>query len=98
MTTQFVSSGVVSSGVRVFQNDVLSGGTASATVVFGGGLEQVDAGGVASGTVFSQYGSEIVGLDIGAQVGTTNESVPSVQRFGPEFAALTTAVRCPYPE
>jgi autotransporter passenger strand-loop-strand repeat protein len=56
MTTQFVSSGVVSSGVIVSSGnilEVLSGGTADVTSVTSGGLQQVDAGGFASGTVIS---------------------------------------------
>jgi autotransporter passenger strand-loop-strand repeat protein len=63
MTTQFVSSGVVSSGVVVSNGnilEVLSGGTADVTSVTGGGIEQIDAGGVASGTVISAGGSETV--------------------------------------
>jgi autotransporter passenger strand-loop-strand repeat protein len=72
MTTQFVSSGVVSSGVIVTSGnvlEVLSGGTADVTSVTSGGLQQVDAGGFASGTVISAGGSDTVfGSDTGATV------------------------------
>jgi autotransporter passenger strand-loop-strand repeat protein len=72
MTTQFVSSGVVSSGVVVSSGnmlEVLSGGTADVTSVSSGGVQQVDAGGFASGTVILAGGSDsIFGSDTGATV------------------------------
>jgi autotransporter passenger strand-loop-strand repeat protein len=72
MTTQFVSSGVVNSGVIVSGGnvlEVLSGGTADATTVTSGGDQQVDSGGFASGTVISAGGSDTVfGTDTGATV------------------------------
>jgi autotransporter passenger strand-loop-strand repeat protein len=72
MTTQFVSSGVVSSGVIVSSGnilEVLSGGTADVTSVTSGGTQQVDSGGFASGTVISAGGSDTVfGSDTGATV------------------------------
>src|SRR5258708_18738040 len=64
MATQFVSSGVTSSGVVESGAgnilEVLSGGTAIATVVSGGGALQVDAGGVASRTNISSGGIDNV--------------------------------------
>jgi autotransporter passenger strand-loop-strand repeat protein len=70
MTTQFVSSGVVSSGVVVTSGnilEVLSGGTADVTSVTSGGVQQVDAGGFASGTVISAGGSDtVLGSETGA--------------------------------
>jgi autotransporter passenger strand-loop-strand repeat protein len=72
MTTQFVSSGIVSSGVLVTSGnvlEVLSGGTADVTSVTSGGLQQVDAGGFVSGTAISAGGSDTVfGSDTGATV------------------------------
>jgi autotransporter passenger strand-loop-strand repeat protein len=72
MTTQFVSSGVISSGVIVSSGntlEVLSGGTADATTVTSGGIQRVDVGGFASGTVISAGGSDTVfGTDTGATV------------------------------
>jgi autotransporter passenger strand-loop-strand repeat protein len=69
-TTQFVSSGVVSSGVSVGSAnvlEVLSGGTASAIRVGSSGTEQVDQGGNASTTVISSGGIEVVyGSESGA--------------------------------
>jgi|EndMetStandDraft_7_1072992.scaffolds.fasta_scaffold788500_2 autotransporter passenger strand-loop-strand repeat protein len=59
MSTQFVSSGVVSSGVIITsgnQLQILSSGTANATSVTSGGTEQVDFGGTASGTVINSGG------------------------------------------
>jgi autotransporter passenger strand-loop-strand repeat protein len=53
MTTTFVSSGVVSSGVVVTSGnelEVLSGGTADKTTISAGGILQVDSGGFASNT------------------------------------------------
>ncbi len=67
---QFVSSGVVSTGVAVTSGNVLevrSGGTASVTSVDSSGTEQVDFGGRASGTRVSGGGIEVVyGSETGA--------------------------------
>ena len=74
MTTQFVSSGIVSSGVTVTSGnvlEVLSGGTADVTSVTSAGLQQVDAGGIVSGTVISAGGSETV---FGSETGATIDS------------------------
>jgi autotransporter passenger strand-loop-strand repeat protein len=79
MTTQFVGSGVVSSGVIVSSGnilEVLSGGTADVTSVTSGGIQQVDAGGFASGTVISAGGSDTVfGLDTGATVNSGGREI-----------------------
>ena len=80
MTTQFVSSGVVSSGVIVTGFnilEILSGGTANATSVTSSGTVQVDFGGLASATILSgSLATEIVsGTDISGIVssgGTLN--------------------------
>ena len=75
MTTQFVSSGVVSSGVIVASGDTLeieAGGTADVTSVTSGGIQQVDLGGLASGTLISAGGSDTVfGSDSAAIVDGT---------------------------
>ena len=72
MTTEFISSGIVSSGIVVTNGNTLeiqSGGTASATSVELGGTEQVDVGGSASGTVVSHGGvAEVYGSDTAARV------------------------------
>jgi autotransporter passenger strand-loop-strand repeat protein len=72
MTTQFVSSGVTSSGAVVTSGntlEVLSGGTANATNVNSGDIQQVDAGGLASATLISSGGTDLVfGSDTHDQV------------------------------
>lgn len=72
MTTAFISSGIVSSGIIVTGGNTLeiqSGGTASATSVESGGTEQVDFGGAADGAIISHGGvAEIYGSDTAAQV------------------------------
>ena len=71
MTTQFVSSGVVSSGIVVTSGNaliVLSGGVASATTVSDGGVEVVH--GSAAGTMIASGG-----LDLLSSGGTTISAV-----------------------
>lgn len=72
VTTEVVSSGVVSSGVEISSGTVLtvlSGGTANATDIDSGGTVQVNKGGTASGTLLSGGGVEAVyGSDSNTQV------------------------------
>ena len=78
MTTQLVSSAVVSSGVQVTGGNILeimSGGQADGTTVFIFGRQQVDAGGIASGTVISGGFDNVFGAELSAIVnnsGTLN--------------------------
>src|ERR1700722_15544879 len=63
MPTQFVASGVVSSGVLVTNGNTLevqSSGTADVTSVTSGGIQQVDFGGIPSGTIVAARGSDVV--------------------------------------
>jgi autotransporter passenger strand-loop-strand repeat protein len=74
MTTQFVNSGEVSSGVVVTSGntlEVLSGGTADATTVLNAGTLKVDLGGLADPTTIFSGGTELVsagGTDLGASI------------------------------
>ena len=62
MTPIIISSGVVSSGLRVLlgdEMDVLSGGKTVATVLYGG-AEHVSSGGMASGTIVNSLGADYI--------------------------------------
>jgi autotransporter passenger strand-loop-strand repeat protein len=82
MTTQFVSSGIVSSGIVVTSGNslkVLSGGTANATSVTSGGVQQIDAGGSAARTVVLHGGFESV---VGSATQITNYGSVSIDAGG----------------
>jgi autotransporter passenger strand-loop-strand repeat protein len=86
MTTIFISSGNVSSGITVTNGNTLeveSGGTASATTVEAGGIEQIDVGGVANGTILSQgAAASVYGTDSAAQIGGTEDVFSGGLAFG----------------
>src|SRR5260221_8439235 len=97
MGTQFVSSGVTSSGLVVSGAgntlEVLSGGFASATVVAGGGNLQIDSGGSAAGAFISSGGSLFVFGTITNNVDVYSGGVENIVAGGFTSGALNSGTR-----